>query len=497
MRTSIDESFEPNSAAAVESSAELETALDANVSAHPLLTSGCLLLIDMLALVISRWSGYIIWIHINPVVSQENFFQFWPSLLLYLIVYAFQGLYSPSGLSPVEEIRKAVQGTAFVALMLATASFLSKEATTYSRGLLLISSVLSAFLVPWCRSLLRDHFSRKPWWGVPVLVLGAGETARLVIDNLHSHPELGFKPAGCLDDDPLGAECSGVPVLGQLSLASRIAESTRIRHALVAMPGVERQVLINLTEKLGEHFRHIILIPNLFGLASLWVTGRDLGGVLGLEVRQNLLVPANWWIKRTLDLGMTLLLGICAIPILVAAACWIKIVSPGASPFYRQTREGEGRKDIRVWKLRTMYPNSEELLTRHLAECPAAREEWTRFLKLRNDPRILPLIGNLLRKTSLDELPQFLNILKGEMTLVGPRPFPHYHLDHFNPQFREFRAKVTPGLTGLWQVSARSNGDLAVQETLDTFYIRNWSLWLDLYILARTFRAVLLSKGAY
>jgi Undecaprenyl-phosphate galactose phosphotransferase WbaP len=467
------------------------------VVTHPLATSGCLLLTDILALAISRWGGYMIWVHVNPNVSQDNLFQFWPSLLLYLIVYAFQGLYSAAGLSPVEELRRAVRSTALVGLVLASVSFFSKDADQ-SRGILIISSILMAVLIPSVRALVRDQFSARSWWGVPVLVLGAGKTAQTIIDNLRAHPEIGLKAVGCLaDDQPVHADCNGVPILGPLALASDIARSTRVRHALVAMPGLERKQLVGLTEKLSQDFRHMILVPNLFGLASLWVTGRDLGGVLGLEVHQNLLVPANWWIKRGIDLTMTLALGICSLPVLAIAALWILIMSPGASPFYCQTREGEGRKKFRVWKLRTMYPNAEELLQKHLAENPAAREEWESHLKLRKDPRILPWVGTGLRRTSLDELPQLLNIIKGEMTLVGPRPFPRYHLDHFDSRFREFRAKVTPGLTGLWQVSARSDGDLQVQESLDTFYIRNWSLWLDFYILARTVRAVLLSKGAY
>jgi Undecaprenyl-phosphate galactose phosphotransferase WbaP len=491
MRTAVEERF-------ATIALPLEENLQVHVAQHPGATSCCLLLTDLLALAISRWGGYMLWSHVNPDVSQDNLFQFWPSLFLYLVVFAMQGLYSAAGLNPVKELRRAVQSTAFVGLMLASVSFFYKDTDSYSRGILIISSILTAVLVPWARALVREQFAACSWWGVPVLVLGAGKTAQTIVDNLRAHPEIGLKVVGCLaDDEPVQSDCHGVPVLGPLAMASEMAHSTRVRHALVAMPGLERKQLVGLTEMLSQHFRHMILIPNLFGLASLWVTGRDLGGVLGLEVHQNLLVPVNWWIKRGIDLTMTLAVGICSLPILAVAALWIRIVSPGASPFYCQGREGERRRKIRVWKLRTMYPHAEELLQKHLQENPAARREWETHLKLKNDPRILPVVGTFLRRTSLDELPQLLNIIKGEMTLVGPRPFPRYHLDRFDPRFCEFRAKVTPGLTGLWQVSARSDGDLQVQESLDTFYIRNWSLWLDLYILARTVRAVVLSKGAY
>lgn len=217
---------------------EVQENILADLSAHPLATSGCLLLTDILAMTASRWIGYAIWLRINPQVSRENHFPFWLSLLVYLLVFACQGMYSAAGISSAEEIWRAVCGTAFVALALASVTFIFKDVHSYSRGLFITSSLLMAFLIPWARSLLRDQFSACPWWGVPVLILGAGKTAQTIVENLRTHPEKGLKVVGCLaDDHALYANCSGVPVLGPLSLASDIVQSTRIRHALVAMPG--------------------------------------------------------------------------------------------------------------------------------------------------------------------------------------------------------------------------------------------------------------------
>ena len=462
----------------------------------PLRTSLSLLLADIAVVLAARALALLVWHRINPIVGRDQDFGIWLTAALFPMAFASFGLYGAKGFSSVEELRRIVLASVIVSLGLTTASFLSHDSAGYSRGLFVSSFFLVSLLVPLARAALRHFCAARDWWGVPVLILGAGQTARLVVESLRSQPHIGFKPIACLDDDEAKQECGGVPVAGPLCLAPELAGTLRIHHLLIAMPGLDRSGLVLMIERWGATFRRVVVIPDLFGIATLWVSARDLGGVLGLEVRQNLLIPLNRWLKRGIDMLLAVFFGILALPIIGLAALWIKAVSPGPA-FYRQDREGEDGKPIRICKLRTMFPDAESLLLRHLEDSPEARDEWLRHFKLKNDPRILPGIGKILRRTSLDELPQIWSVLKGEMSLVGPRPFPSYHLDRFSAEFRELRTRVTPGLTGLWQVSSRSDGDLKVQESLDVYYIRNWSLWLDLHILARTAGAVLFPKGAY
>jgi Undecaprenyl-phosphate galactose phosphotransferase WbaP len=312
--------------------------------------------------------------------------------------------------------------------------------------------------------------------------------------TLRREPELGLQPIAFLDDRPSSWNTllEEIPVLGPLSMAGALEH--RAQAAILMQADLAQENVSRLLRDLN--FPRIIVMPDLSGIAGLWVSARDISGCLGLEIKNNLLVRRNHVLKRWMDQIVALPLFILSLPVMAAAAVWIKLLSRGPA-FYRQMREGFDGQRIPVWKLRTMHLDGDKILDAWFETHPEDHAHWTRFFKLKRDPRVLPGIGFLLRRMSLDELPQLWSILKGEMSLVGPRPLPNYHLEQFPPEFRTFRTRVLPGLTGLWQVSARSDGDMSVQEALDTYYIRNWSPWLDLYILARTVAAVLLARGAY
>jgi len=235
----------------------------------------------------------------------------------------------------------------------------------------------------------------------------------------------------------------------------------------------------------------VILIPDLFGMPSLWVSGRDLGGVLGLEVTKNLLFWRNRLLKRILDLILALLAMPLVLVSFVIVGLLIRIDSPGPV-FFLQERPGERGRPFKIWKFRTMHVDAERRLN---SLSPEFLEEFWRYGKIRNDPRITR-VGYWLRKYSLDELPQIINVLRGEMSLVGPRPYLFSQLKQLGLYSNEIFS-VKPGLTGLWQISGRSEVTTEERVSMDTYYIRNWSIWMDLYILARTVWVVLTRKGAY
>lgn len=212
--------------------------------------------------------------------------------------------------------------------------------------------------------------------------------------------------------------------------------------------------------------------------------------------------PCTWWTtrrlawagKRLLDVTGAILLLALTGPILALCAALIRWTSPGPA-FYAHQRVGQRGKPFRMWKLRTMYQDSAAILARHFQANPAAQEEWRQTFKLKNDPRITPL-GRYLRRFSLDELPQLWNVLVGDMSLVGPRPIVVEEIERYGTKYAAYAA-MRPGITGLWQISGRSDTDYERRIRLDERYVRAWSLRTDLIILLKTPGAVLRGRGAY
>ena len=455
-----------------------------------------LVLVDAVAAQIAFYLGAELY---SAAISEETVFGFGPELagmaLILPIGYLLLDVYRVHGQAPIERFPLRIKATCLLFALLVGWQYASQH-ILWPAGAAALTFAFVVALPLIGESIIRTILIRRKLWGVPAVVIGAGPTGQQVVRILQQMPELGLRPVGFFDDhhaDDQGppAVVENLPVLG--SIADSVRYSRRIETAIVTTPAKAQETVDAVATQLG--YRYIIVVPDLRELPTLGVQTRDLNGLIGLQMRRNLLLRRNRLLKQTMDCLLALPLCIVSAPIIAAMALWITAVSDG-SPFYVQLRAGKDGRPIKVWKLRTMYPDAEERLERHLDADPSARQEWERYFKLADDPRILPGVGHFLRRTSLDELPQIFNVIRGEMSLVGPRPFPKYHLDRFDTTFQSLRSSVIPGITGLWQVSARSDGDLEVQQALDTYYIRNWSIWIDFYILFRTFGAVVAGRGA-
>jgi Undecaprenyl-phosphate galactose phosphotransferase WbaP len=466
------------------------------VSTRSWLTITLMVAADLMALglagVLSVYSQ--LWLfeeHFNPSL----YWQLAPGLALLIATYAIVGLYPGVAISPVDELRWTSLSTTLMYLTLSAMLLLGRDGEVYDRGVFVTAWLLSIVLVLVGRTLIRSIFAHRRWWGYPVIVLGAGKTGDMVIRMLRQRPDIGLKPVLVLDDNPeKHGFLQGIPVVGGMALAPKLARRRHISYAIVAMPGVRRDRLLTLIERYGTAFPHLLLIPDLFEFSSLWVSAKDMGGILGLEVRQTLLLPGPRLAKFLIDLTATLIGGLFILPLIGLIGLLIRLDSPGPV-FYSHLRIGQNGEHFQAWKFRTMVHDADAALQAYLDRHPEMQAIWQRDQKLRHDPRVTR-VGRFLRRTSLDELPQLWNVLRGEMSLVGPRPIVDEEVQKYGNKFELYK-KVLPGLTGLWQVSGRNNITYEERVNLDAYYVRNWSVWLDIYVLLRTIWVVAKGEGAY
>jgi Undecaprenyl-phosphate galactose phosphotransferase WbaP len=475
----------PNSISSIALPEEDRLAQALRATARPWLAGTVFALGDLAALSLAATVSAVAWRHVDARLSPEFYVHLWPVLLLFPLAYAASGLYPGFGRNPVDELRKLCSSTSMVYAALAVSVFLLKDAATYSRGVFLLAWAQTLILCPLFRALARSVCSRKSWWGYPVVIVGAPSVTTGIADALERQPGLGLKPvavvpANAIFDDP--------------ELAVSLVHRSQARHVILGMAETPRHVALSFFNHCSDLFTNVIVVPDLAGFSSLWVEARDLSGILGLEVHQRLLLPSSRVVKRTLDLGFVLAGGVVALPLLGIIAALIKLTSPGPV-FYGQRRYGRSGKPFIAWKFRSMVANANRVLEEHLKSDSSLRQEWALTQKLKRDPRITPF-GRFLRHTSLDELPQLWNILIGEMSLVGPRPIVANEIARYGADFALYK-KVRPGLTGMWQVSGRNLLSYEQRIGFDLYYVRNWSIWLDLHILARTVKTVLRGDGAY
>ena len=419
-----------------------------------------------------------------------------------LVFYASK-LHPGGGLNPVFEFRQLVCGVTLGFALVAMANTTLGRLADFELFFLGVAWLLAAAFVPVARLTARGSLARRDWWGQRVLIVGAGVEGATAVENLLANPTLGLRPVGVIreshnddvaDGDPVGGHGGSVGCLGGTEGLRGFALGARAPWAVVATDDRSDEHLTEVLEACSG-IPNVVLLPRVGPLPTLWSGAREFYGGVGVVHRERLLEPVGRVIKRSMDLAIV---GTLTVPALAAAAVIVSLIkwySPGPA-FFGHERIGRGGQRFKAWKFRSMVPDADRVLEETLAADPTLREEWEATQKLRDDPRVIPVVGRLLRKMSLDELPQLWNVVHGEMSLVGPRPIVSQEIARYGGIYPLY-LKTVPGITGLWQISGRNLTTYEERVNLDAYYVRNWSPWLDLFILARTVKTVLLREGAF
>lgn len=400
-----------------------------------------------------------------------------------------------------DEVRQTWKVLLTAAAMDMIMGFLGKW--TFSRVWVLTSWALTLLLVPVFRVQVKHALIRAGGWVRPTVILGTGRHALDAAAALRSEPLMGFEiiaflapPAGDADvPSHLRLSDRAIPVLPLGEDPQSALEALRQPHVVVALDGASLQAHQRLLQRLSRRYQDLNIVPAIGGLPILGLETTHFYSheVLLLRVRNNLARRGPQIIKRLFDVLVASLLLLCLSPLLVYFL--VAIRRDGGEAIYGHRRVGRYGKSFVCYKFRSMVADSDAVLARLLETDPRARQEWKRDFKLRNDPRVTP-IGAFLRKTSLDELPQLWNVLKGDMSLVGPRPVVADELERYGDEV-DYYLEARPGITGLWQISGRNDVDYSYRVYLDSWYVKNWSLWYDIVILIKTVSVVFGRRGAY
>ncbi len=432
----------------------------------------------------------------------EYFLDIWWMPLVFLFFIAYEGLYFRN-LSFWDETHDLVKAVTVSMITILAVLTIGRMTPDISRLIVFLLWLYGLFLFPFLRLMGKRLLYNAGLWKENVIIIGAGKAGIDTVKALRAETHLGYQVLGFLDDDDskIGTELliGGEPyrVFGKTRNFSKFVNMLDISTIIIAIPSLAIEKLTELTSNIQKHAKNILLIPDLKGIA---LTNTELNHLFFqqlflLKINNNLKSLHNRIIKRSFEMAVSFILLPLLLPLIGILGLLIRLDSPGPV-FYRHKRIGRGGKEFGVYKFRSMHLDSSDRLETILETDPEARKEWDTYFKLKNDPRITRM-GRFLRRTSLDELPQIFNVLKSEMSLVGPRPVIEEELIKYYKEGADYYQLVRPGITGLWQVSGRNNIDYEARVKLDTWYVLNWSLWLDVLMLVRTVKVVFQKQGAY
>jgi Undecaprenyl-phosphate galactose phosphotransferase WbaP len=465
----------------------------------------CLMATDSLCLFVSFCFGYytrnfILPGHLvvfpEPLRPLSTYLAVWWWILpVFLLILSNEGTYSKRRLFWLElfYLYRAVAIVIFILFMAAT---LTHQIGYLSRLTVILTGCFMIFLFPLTRVIMKyllfsfGSFKRR------LMVIGTGASGAAIAEFLRMNRYLGYEIAGFLDDDPAlkGEAINGIPILGTPDDLQAFCQSGLFDETLIAKPGLEWTKLMAIYRHCEGYSDEVKIMPDLYGIASIGSEIDAFNENLVISSKISLNNGWNIFIKRLFDLLFASLAFIVFLPLFLTLMAVISLEG-GGSAFYTEKRVGRNGRPFTFIKFRTMYSDGEKRLKDYLDRSPEAREELETYDKLRNDPRVTR-VGRLLRRTSLDETPQLLNVIRGDMSLVGPRPLPPEKIDRLDDA-AELILRARPGITGFWQASGRSGVSIETRLEMDIFYVRNWSLWLDFIILMKTIRVVLLQEGAF
>lgn len=426
-----------------------------------------------------QWGGY----HTDiGGYSPFVYLDFWPTILVFIACNAVAGLYHGNWMypaapvQPVEELRRLF-GTSFLTHVgvIAFLAFAYQTTEGFSRAVVGISGCLVALLAQSFRSWARRILKALDIGQIPVMLAGKGAVVERIKAYIESDTYTGFKVERIIYD------------------SRKIVDKAKKRDIKILLACLDERVIRLVMDDLSRWFTYIEYIPTTAAFPIFGARAVSFGGAGGIEMVNHARMKVKRFQKRVLDTVLSFFIFVLSLPVFVIVPLIIKLTSRGPV-FYRADRLGRNGCRIRVWKFRSMYLDADKRLAKILEGNPSMAEEFRENFKLRRDPRITPF-GRLLRRTSIDELPQLFNVLRGEMALIGPRPIVDEEVHYYGDSYRVF-SSVRPGITGLWQVSGRSDTDYADRVALDSYYVLNWSPWLDFWILKKTISAVLLMRGA-